>query len=347
MNSIAIPQAQSMQSRIMQAVWYEKNGGVNVLQYGELPIPKLGKGEVLVKVHASGVNPSDTKTRSGWGGMILQYPLVIPHNDGAGTIEQVGDEVSSDRINERVWIYEAQFGRPFGTAAEYVVVPSQRAVLLPTNITFEEGACLGVPAMTAHRTVFADGSVEGKTVLVTGGAGAVGYYAVQLAKWGGAIVITTVSRPEQAKFAQEAGADYVINYKTEDVVTRIREITGLERGVDRVVDVDFAANLPISEAVLRTNGVIATYSSNAGNPAARPEIPFFSLLINNITLRIVLVYTMPEAAKQAAIQDINAALSSGAFKHNIAQRFSLSEVAAAHEAQDSGKMIGKVIVASV
>ncbi len=346
MNSNAIPQAQSMQSSIMQAVWYEKTGDINVLQYGERPIPKLGKGEVLVRVHASGVNPSDTKVRSGWGGMTLQYPLVIPHNDGAGTIEQVGDGVSSDRINERVWIYEAQFGRPFGTAAEYVVVPSQQAVLLPTNVSFEEGACLGVPAMTAHRAVFADGSVAGQTILVTGGAGAVGYYAVQLAKWGGAIVITTVSRPEQAKLAQEAGADYVINYKTEDVVTRIREITGVERGVDRVVDVDFAANLPISEVVLRASGVIATYSSNAGNPAARPEIPFFSLLLNNITLRTILVYTMPEAAKQAAIQDISAALSSGKLKHNIAQRFSLAEMAAAHEAQDSGKIIGKVIVAT-
>lgn len=344
MNPNAIPQVQSMQSRIMQAVWYEKNGGVDVLQYGELPIPQLGKGEVLVRVHASGVNPSDTKTRSGWGGMILQYPLVIPHNDGAGVIEQVGDEVSSNRIGERVWIYEAQLGRPFGTAAEYVVVPSQRAVPLPTNTTFEEGACLGVPAMTAHRAVFADGSVEGQTILVTGGAGAVGYYAVQLAKWGGGVVVTTVSRSEQAEVARDAGADYVINYKTEDVVERIHSLTGLERGIERVVDVDFAANLPISEAVLRTNGAIATYSSNAGDPAARPEIPFFSLLTNNITLRTVFVYTMPEAAKQAAVQDINASLSGRALKHNIAQRFPLSKVAAAHEAQVSGKIIGKAII---
>ena len=335
----------AVQTQTMQAVWYEEKGSTNVLQTGTLPIPEVGEGEVLVRVYASGVNPSDTKVRSGWGGnLAMQFPRVIPHNDGAGIIEKVGAGVSPNRIGDRVWIYEAQFGRPFGTAAEYVVIPSQQAVSLPANTSFEEGACLGVPAMTAHRAVFASGSVEGKTILVTGGAGAVGYYAVQLAKWGGATVITTVSRSEQAKLAKAAGADFVINYKTEDVAARIREITGVQRGIDRVVDVDFEANLPISEAVLKTNGAIATYSSSAGNPKANPAIPFFPFLMNNITIQIVLVYTMPEAAKQEAIRDINAALSGGALKHNIAQLFSLKEVAAAHEAQDSGQTIGKAII---
>lgn len=201
--------------------------------------------------------------------------------------------------------------------------------------------------MTAHRAVFASGSVEGQTVLVTGGAGAVGYYAVQLAKWGGATVITTVSRPEQAELALAAGADYVVNYRTEDAIARIQALTGVERGIDRIVDVDFEANLPIAQAVLKTNGVIATYSSSGGNPAASPNIPFFSLMMKNITIQLILVYTMPESAKQAAIQDVNAALSGGALKHNIAQRFLLSEVAAAHDAQDSGKMIGKAVIGIV
>jgi NADPH:quinone reductase len=332
------------QPQTMQATWYDQKGSTQVLQTAMLPIPEVGAGEVLIRVHASGVNPSDTKARSGWDGMTMPFSRIIPHNDGAGVIEQVGGGVSPERIGDRVWIYEAQLVRPLGTAAEYVVVPSQQAVPLPENTTFAEGACLGVPAMTAHRAVFASGSVEGQTVLVTGGAGAVGYYALQLAKWGGATVITTVSRSGQANLAKDAGADFVINYKTENVVTRIQEITGGERGIDRVVDVDFEANLPISQAVLKGNGAIATYSSSGGDPGAAPNIPFFSLLMNNITIQIVLVYTMPEAAKQAAIRDINTVLSGGALKHNIAQRFSLQEVAAAHDAQDSGQMVGKAIV---
>jgi NADPH2:quinone reductase len=215
----------------MYAAWYEQQGVAGeVIQYGELPIPNPGANEVRVKVHASGVNPSDTKARSGWGGGSLQFKRVIPHEDGAGIIESVGEGVSSSRIGERVWIYEAQWGRPFGTAAEFVVVPSDRAIHLPDNTDFASGACLGVPAMTAHRCVFADGSVEGQTILVTGGAGAVGYYALQLAKWGGATVITTVSRPEQEQLVRAAGADYIINYKHEDVVQRIKEITQAQDG---------------------------------------------------------------------------------------------------------------------
>jgi NADPH:quinone reductase len=334
----------TVKTETMQASWYEEKGSTQVLQTGIQPIPEVGAGEVLIRVHASGVNPSDTKNRRGWGSMVMPFPRIIPHNDGAGVIEQVGAGVPSNRIGDRVWIYEAQRGRPFGTAAEYVVVPSQQAVPLPANTSFVEGASLGVPAMTAHRAVFASGSVEGQTILVTGGAGAVGYYAVQLAKWGGATVITTVSRPEQASLSTAAGADYVINYKTEEVVARIQEITGVERGIDRVVEVDFEANLPIVEAVLKTNGAIATYSSSRGNPAAHPEIPFFPLMMKNISIQLVLVYTMAESAKQDAIRDINAALSGGALKHNIAQIFSLTDVATAHEAQDSGQMIGKAII---
>lgn len=329
----------------MHAAWYEKQGPArDVIQYGEMPVPEPGPGEVRVKVHASGVNPSDTKARSGWGGGTLQFPRIIPHQDGSGVIESVGEGVPTTRINERVWIYEAQRGRPFGTAAEFVVVPSEQAVHLPDNTSFEEGACLGVPARTAHRSVFADGSVKGQTILVTGGAGSVGYYALQLAKWGGATVITTVSRPQQAELAQAAGADHIINYKTEDVVQRIKEITGAAdgRGIDRVVDVDLGANLSITSAVLRPNGVVATYSS--GGAEQEPTLPSLPLLINAITIRFVFVYIMPKEAKQMAASDITAALEAGAIRHNIAQRFPLNEVATAHEVQESGKMIGKAII---
>ncbi len=330
-------------SQHMQAAWYEKQGAAkDVINYGEMPIPSPEAGEVLVKIYASGVNPSDTKSRSGWGGLGMPFPRVIPHNDGAGVIEGVGEGVDRSRIGERVWLYETQQGRPFGTAAEYAVVPVRQAVTLSENTSFAEGACLGVPAMTAHRAVFADGSVEGKTILVTGGAGAVGNYAIQLAKWGGAKVFTTVSRPEQAEVAKAAGADEIINYKTEDVPQRIKEITGETRSIDRIIDVNFTANLPVSSAVLSPNGVIVSYSS--ANPDDRPELPFLSMQLINTTISLILVYTMPEAAKQQAAEDIIKALEAGALHHNIARRFALNEVAEAHEAQDSGNTIGKVVI---
>lgn len=327
----------------MQATWYEQQGAArDVIQSGEMQIPEPGAHEVRVKVYASGVNPSDTKSRSGWGGITLAYPRIIPHQDGAGIIESVGEGVSSSRIGERVWIYEAQRGGPFGTAAEFVVVPSDQAIQLPDQTDFAQGACLGVPAMTAHRCVFADGAVEGQTILVTGGAGAVGYYALQLAKWRGATVITTVSRPEQEQLVRSAGADNIINYKTEDVIGRIQTITGQARGIDRIVDVDLSANLDVAAAVLKPNSSVNTY--NIGSPDNRPAIPAQTFLVNGTVIRFVLVYVMPDTAKQHAIQDITAALEAGALQHNIAKQFSLSEVAAAHEAQDSGKMMGKAIV---
>jgi len=325
----------------MLAAWYEKLGNAkDVLTVGEVDIPEVGSGEVRVKVHASGVNPSDVKQRSGWGGLKMRHPRVIPHNDGSGVIDAVGEGVSPERVGERVWIYEATLSRPFGTAAEYVVVPSENAVLLPNNTEFAEGACLGVPAMTAHYSVFSDGTVTGQTILVTGGAGAVGNYAIQLAKWGGARVITTVSSSQKAEIASAAGADYVINYKTEDVAARIKEITGKE-GVDRVVEVDFASNLETNLAILKRNGVIAAYASDSNT---QPQIPFYSLVYKNITVHYVLVYVMPKAAHQAAAEDVTTCLKAGVLHHVIAQRFPLSEIAAAHEAVESGQAIGNVIV---
>ena len=328
--------------KLMQAAYYEKQGAAKeVIQYQQLPVPEPGNGEVRVKIYASGINPSDTKSRSGWGGIEQKFERIIPHQDGAGVIETVGENVDKSRVGERVWIYEGQLGRAFGTGAEYIVIDSEKAIKLPENTSFVEGACLGVPAMTAHRAVFADGDVKGKMILVTGGAGAVGNYAIHWAKWGGATVITTVSTTEKAKIAEAAGADNIINYKTEDVVKKIQEITGRKRGINRIVDVDFTRNLNIADAVLRTNGGIAIYSAN---PEDTPALPMLSLMLRNITIRSILVYTMPQSAKEAAIKDITAALEAGALRHNIAQIFPLTQLATAHEAQDSGKMIGKAVI---
>ncbi len=255
----------------MQAVWYEQKGDAKaVLQYGEMNIPDIGAGQVRVRVHASGVNPADTKGRSGWGGdMTMPYSRIVPGQDGAGVIEAIGAGVPQSRLGERVWLYESQREQPFGTGAEYVVVPSHKAVHLPDNTNFAQGACLGVPAMTSHRCMFADGSVEGQTILVTGGAGAVGYYALQWAKWGSAKVITTVSRPEQEQLVKSVGADAIVNYKTENAIERIQTITGQKRGIDRIVDVDFSANIDVAAAVLKPNSSVNTY--NAGSLQIAPQ----------------------------------------------------------------------------
>lgn len=334
----------------MKAVWYDSQGqAAAVLRDGTLPDPTPGAGEVRVRLHASAVNPTDTKVRSGWRGTrAMPFPRIIPHQDGAGVIDRAGPGVDASRIGQRVWVFEAQYRRPFGTAAEYTTVPATNAVPLPENTSFAEGACLGIPAMTAHRCLFMDGPIEGQTILVTGGAGAVGFYAIQLARWGGAArVFATVSRTEQAQVARDAGADAIVNYKSEDVAGRLKELMGAAegRGLDRVIDVNFAANVDVAAQVLRPNGVIATYASG-DDPHARPAIPFFPLMLNGITVHFLLEYIMPAEAKLAATRDITAALEAGALRHNIARRFPLmaADVAAAHDLQDSGRLIGKAVV---
>jgi NADPH2:quinone reductase len=326
----------------MKAVFYERKGPAReVLRVGDLPVPEPGPGEVLVRVHASGVNPSDTKTRGGWAGATaMPFPRIVPHQDGAGVIERVGEGVDAGRVGERVWIYEAQWQRPFGTGAEFVVVPAVQAVRLPETTSFAEGACLGIPAMTAHRAVFADGPVAGKTVLVTGGAGAVGHYAVQLARWGGATVIATVSGERKAEAARAAGADHVVNYRSEDVAERILDLTG-GRGVDRVVEVAFAANLPVTARVMAPDGVVAAYASDT-NP--EPPVPFRPFMLKNVTIRFVLVYTMPRAAKDAAIGDITLLLEQRALSHRIARELPLEDAAAAHEIVERGDRIGCIVL---
>jgi NADPH2:quinone reductase len=328
--------------QLMRAVWYERKGAAReVLQIGELPVPQPGPGEVRLRVMISGINPSDTKGRAGWRGQTaMPFPRIIPHQDGSGVIDAVGAGVSESRLGERVWLYEAQRGRAYGTAAEYVVVPSGNAVRLPESVSFTDAACLGVPAMTAHRCLFADGPIAGKTVLVTGAVGGVGQYAVQLAKWAGATVLATVSSAEKAQQARAIGADNAIDYRTEDVAARIQELTA-GAGVDRIVEVAFGANLPVSLQVLKTNGVIATYSSDA-DPT--PTIPFGQLLGKDITVRFVLVYVMGDAAHQDAIRDITAALEAGLLQPVAVQRYSLNEIAVAHETVETGHTAGKVLI---
>jgi NADPH2:quinone reductase len=326
----------------MRAAWYERKGPAReVLQVGQLALPEPGAGEVRVRVHVSGVNPSDTKGRGVWAGnTTMSFPRIVPHQDGAGVIDAVGADVPPSRVGERVWLYEAQRGRPFGTAAEYVIVPSDNAVGLPDGVSFADGACLGVPAMTAHRCLFADGPITGQVVLVTGAAGGVGQYAVQLAKWGGATVIATVSSAEKAALARAIGADQTINYRDEDVVAQVQAITG-GAGVDRIVEVAFGANLPVSLQVLKTNGVIATYSSDAEKT---PAIPFGQFLAKDLTVRFVLVYVMGQAAHQAATLDITSGLEAGLLHPVALQRFALNDIAAAHEAVETGHTSGKVLI---
>ncbi|WP_186417953.1 NADPH:quinone reductase [Bosea sp. CS1GBMeth4] len=329
----------------MKAAWYQRKGPASeVLQVGEQPRPVAGPGELLVRVRASGVNPSDWKGRAGWLGRDeMPFPLVIPHQDGAGEVVGAGSPELESRLGERVWFYEASLGRPFGAAAEYVALPARQVQPLPARISFEEGACLGVPAMTAHRCVFADGPVAGKVVLVTGGAGAVGRYAIQFARQGGARVIATVSREEQARSARAAGADLVLNRLTDDLAARIRAFTGKERGVDRIVEVAFGANLALTMQVLAPRGVIATYSSDA---VAEPVLPFWPLLQLDAAIRFVLVYVMDAAAHDEAAVAISAGLRDGWLTHQIAARFPLDEVARAHELVESGRAVGKVVVTS-
>ena len=320
----------------MQAVWYEENGDASVLQVGEMPDPVPGPGEVRVRVATSGVNPSDWKRRQGSTARI-NFPRIIPNQDGAGIIDQVGDGVPASRIGERVWLYQSQIGQPFGTAAELTVQPAIRAVPLPENVDFTLAAGLGVPAMTAHRCVFADGPVTGKTVLVPGGAGAVGNMALQMARIGGAVrIISTVSGDAKADIAREAGANSTVNYRTEDTAARIFEITD-GAGVDLIVEVDYSGNFAVSRQVIKRSGYIAIYAGGDG-PAPRFDFP-----VSNVNVRHVLVYDMPEAAKIAAVNDTNRWLADGQLVGMDGPHFPLADTAGAHEAVRAAT-VGKVVI---
>jgi len=322
----------------MRAAYYERNGSAReVLQVGDVPTPHPGPGDVRVKLVTSGVNPSDVKSRQGSTRKIA-FPRVIPHSDGAGVIDDVGDGVPKARIGERVWVWNGQWKRAFGTAAEFIVLPAAQAVTLPGNVTFDAGACLGIPAMTAIHAVVLANVAKDTTLLVSGGAGAVSQYVIQFAKTKGAKVITTVSSPEKAKAAREAGADHTIDYKRENVGERDMEITA-RHGGDTAIEMDLTTNANLIPKVLRAKGSVIVYGTG-------PEavLPAAFCLVNSIRLQFFLVYELDATERGRAIAAINDALKTGTLLNRVAQpAFSLTDIAAAHEAVERGT-IGNVVM---
>ncbi len=324
----------------MRAVWYDRQGPADeVITTGTLPTPEPALGQVRVRLEASGVNPADTYRRR--GAVPSEYSRVIPNSDGAGTIDAVGPDVDPKWIGKRVWLYNGQRnGRWMGTAAEYIALDAGLVTELPDHVSFAEGATLGIPCMTAHGCVFAAGPVQGRTLLVTGGAGAVGHYAVQLAAWAGARVIATVSSADKAERAQAGGAEFVINYRTEDVSARVAEITG-GTGVDHVVDVDLGGNFAAVLASVRENGSIAYYATNG---ALEPKVNLRALMAKNVSLRGFVLPTSPLANRQRAQSDIASFIRTPGRILSVAARFPLYETAAAHKAVEAGGKIGTVVV---
>jgi NADPH2:quinone reductase len=333
----------------MQAVLYTRNGDPDVLELVEREVPEPGPGEVRVRVAASGVNPTDWKSRRG---NPIPAGFQVPDQDGSGVVDAVGNGVDPAVRGERVWLWESAYQRPWGTAAEYTIVPQRRAVLLPANASLELGACLGVPFLTAHRCLtlgesmpdrLDQGALTGKTVLVQGGAGAVGNAAIQLARWADARVITTVSSPEKAQLAAGAGADDIVNYRTQDVPTEVRKI--VPHGVDAIVEVSVARNAEIDAQVIGMHGAVAIYADDGG---ASVTIPIRPMMAPNARWQFVLVYTEPNDAKGAAIEDINAAVADGAVRIGTeaglpVHHFPLADAAKAHAAVEQG-VTGKVVI---
>ena len=319
----------------MRAALYRSTGkAADVLRVEEVPRPEPGPGEVLVRVYASGINPTDYKARSG----AVPRPIddfQVPHHDGGGIIEAVGPGVDPGRVGQRGWLYMAAAGQRWGTAAEYTMVPERAAVPLPDGASFELGASLGVPAMTAHYCLFCDGPVSGQTVLVAGGAGAVGHFAIELAKRAGARVVTTVSSTEKAALAEKAGADLVVNYRSPGAADQIKAFGP----VDRIIEVALGANLELDLAVVRPHGTIVTYAAEAADPA----LPVRTCMTANLTLKFVLLYGVPMTALDQAAADITAALAAGELTGLPGRKFPLADITAAHEAAESG-VAGKVIV---
>ena len=325
----------------MLAAFYTRTGPAReVLNVGEVETPTAGPGEVRVRLATSGVNPSDVKTRGGVRSRDLPFPRIVPQSDGAGVVDQVGDGVPPARLGERVWVWNAAWGRPSGTAAQFVVLPAPQAVPLPADTSFEAGACLGIPALTAYHAVHCNGGVAGKVVLVAGGAGAVGHYAVQFAKIAGArLVIATVSGAAKASLARDAGADVVVNYRTEDVAQRCLDLTA-GTGVDRIVELDLAVNLGADMAAVRRDGEITAYGSSL------PEIPvpFFPAIVKNVRLQFFIVYNLSDADRRAAVAGVTALLRQDRLKHNIDGRLPLARIAEAHELVESGRALGNVLI---
>ena len=322
----------------MKAAWYEKQGAPHEsLVVGDMPDPVPGPGELRIRVAVSGVNPGDVKKRQDTFGVGMPYPRVIPHSDGAGTVDQVGNEVDSQWIGKRVWCFGAQSYRAFGTAAELCVVPAAQVSELPKEVSFEQGALLGIPGLTAHRAIHAGGPVEGRTVLVQGGAGAVGTCAVRLGRLAGATVIATVQSEEQFDAAKEAGAHQVVQSGDESAAQLVAIAPD---GVDHIVEVAFAANIASDERLLKLGGSIATYASNA----PEPTIPFWPLVFKNVRLFFLGSDDFPLAAKREAAQALNEAIQQSWLGLRVGARFSLANIAEAHADIEERKSRGRVLV---
>jgi len=314
----------------MLAAWYERPGpAAEVLEVGEMPDPDPGPGEVRVRLTMSGINPGDTKKRGDWVGSGMPYPRVIPHSDGAGVVDAVGDGVDAARTGERVWVYGAQSYRPFGTAAQRTVVPAEQAVALPDGVADEIGACLGIPGITAHRAVFGDGSVAGTTVLVHGVLGGVGAMAAQLAAWRGATVIGTVRRGSDLADAGDAVA-HRIALDEGDPAAAIRRVA--PDGVQRIVEVSFSDNADLDAAVAAPEAVIAAYATR--DP--RPAIDFWPMLFANLTIRLLGSDDFPPAARRQAARELTAAAQDGALRIPLDEPLPLVRIAEAHDRVDAG-----------
>jgi len=327
----------------MRIAYYERNGGAaEVLTLGTAEDPRPGPGEVRVRLRTSGVNPSDVKTRAGLTRKMV-FTRVIPHSDGAGDIDLVGTGVPAARVGERVWVWNGQWKRPFGTAAEYIVLPADQAVRLPATTSYEAGACLGIPALTAWQALDLAGAGPGKTLLIAGGAGAVAHYAIQMAKLKGASVIATVSNPAKAAIARAAGADHTIDYKSEDVGDRVAALTGTAApgagGVDAVIEVDLSANAALLPRVLKPKGAAVIYGTGA-----QATIPASFCLTGSIRLLFMLIYELAGADRARALADITRLLEQGQLKHNVAATYGLDQIVAAHEAQEQGKTAGNIVL---
>ena len=323
----------------MRTAWYSSNGDAHVvLEVGEMATPIPAAGEVRVRLAVSGVNPSDVKSRRG---RPLAWDRVVPHSDGAGTIDAVGDGVAPSRIGERVWIWNGQWQRPMGTAAQTIVLPQAQAVALSDNTDFSAGACLGIPALTAYHAVQLLGDIAGKTILVIGASSAVGHYATQIATGRGAQVIGTVGSAEKALHARNAGVIDTIDYKQESVAERIHAITA-GRGVDGIIDMDFSSTATlISAGALAAHGTLVSYGSNDMGVV---PVPFRTLLFSSISLRFFIVYDLTAAERCSALEGLNTLLADGRLTHTIGARFALDDIAAAHEAVEGGKVIGNVVI---
>ncbi|MGD0320191.1 MAG: NADPH:quinone reductase [Acidimicrobiales bacterium] len=320
----------------MRAAVYEQLGPAQVLHVTELPDPRPGPGEVRVKVRVSGVNPTDWKSRAAGPGKQMPFEYVVPNQDGAGEVDAVGEGVDPRRLGERVWLYLAQWQRQHGTASQWVCLDARQAVPLPTTVGFELGASLGVPALTAAHALMCDGPIEAKTVLVPGGAGAVGHFAIELARRAGARVITTVSSDHKAELARAAGAHVVVNYAEGDTLGAIE--SAAPNGVDRVVEVA-PSNLALDAQVLAPHGVVVLYASTDEDP----DLPVRPFMVTNAVVRFMLLYGITDDELDDAVAHVSGALAEGALSTLPFHRFRLDEIADAHRAVENGA-VGKVII---